>query len=88
MRIYSQNEVFRTAHEYTTAGCDMDHDPVTNQRLKHGVNEVCICCKKPSVELSEKDPEYGSFKQFYQTLEYKAYKCPACGYQFSWYKNK
>lgn len=82
MTPYTQSEVFRTARPYveTNAGS-------VGNGLSHGVNEACICCKSPanpipSAELME------PFKQFYKTLEHKAYQCPACGYMFSWYKPK
>lgn len=100
MKLYTQNEVFRTAHEYIPQDdLEFNNDDkskpfpvfsydVRGKKLKHGINEVCISCKTPSEELTNRDPELTPFKEFYKTYDYKAYKCPACGYMFSWYVKK
>lgn len=72
--------ITRTAHRY------MPKQLVCSfgDGLEHGINEVCRCCKSKGVPIGGAELE--PFKQFYKTREYKAYKCPACGYLFSWYK--
>lgn len=82
--LYTQSEVYRTAFKYIE-GTTTNASSV-GFGLKHGVNEVCICCKTPAEPLSES--ELTPFRSFYTAFEYKAYKCPSCGYMFSWYKKR
>lgn len=81
--MYTQQEVFRTARPYIDPKRSAAYS--FGDGLTHGINEVCRCCKAPAEKIDEDNAQ--AFQQFYKTKEYKAYKCPACGYMFSWYKN-
>ena len=80
MQLYSQSEVFRTASPYVHPGVTYSFGDGKN----HGINEICRCCKSDATEI--KGDDLIPWKQFYKTMEYRAYKCNACGYMFSWYR--
>jgi hypothetical protein len=93
---YAAKEVFRTAFEYIK-GTEAKAESL-GHGLKHGINEVCICCKAGS-KLSDGstagyvdriiDPvELKPWSDFYKTKDYAVYKCGSCGYQWSWFRDK
>ncbi len=95
-KTYSQNEVFRTAFKYLDG---TDSSGGFGHGLKHGVNQVCICCKGGSSMGDGKtsghvdriiDPvELKPWTDFYTSgaNEFAAYRCLSCGYQWSWYRS-
>ena len=92
MTTYTQSEVFRTAQPYIA-----ENQNGIGQGLTHGINQVCICCKAGStadgqvIGIVDKiiDPvDLKPWTDFYKTKDFAAYKCGACGYQWSWYKDK
>ena len=67
--------------------------------LKHGINQVCPCCKGGSTSggqtIGQVDRIVGlvelkPFQDFYDgksnMSEFNAYHCHSCGYEWSWYK--
>lgn len=83
--IYTANEVFRTAHEYIYS---TDSNPGSyGYGLKHGINQVCRCCKSADARKITNSVELKPWSDFYKKNEYAAYECLACGYMFSWYRD-
>lgn len=92
---YTPSQVFRTAFAYVD-----QPEGSLGAGLKHGVNQVCICCKAGSTHtdgqiagLVDRITDIVDLKpwaEFYTsgTKEYQAYKCGSCGYQWSWYRDK
>lgn len=79
----TKNEIFRTAHKYLSPREYSYGDGKT-----HGINEICRICKSDATAIGKNDEEHKDYEDFYKTLDYKAYRCNACGYVFSWYKDK
>ena len=82
MQIYSASEVFRTAHRWIEPKPDI----ASVGQGPQGINSVCICCKAEGDLLNPRDAQWASFNAFYQVHQWSAYQCPACSYQFSWFK--
>ena len=78
----TKNEIFRTAHPYMGPSDNYSF----GDGKTHGINEICRMCKSDATAISKNDDEHVDFQDFYKTKEYKAYRCNACGYVFSWYK--
>jgi hypothetical protein len=71
---YTQSEVFRTAHQYVEPGVFAS----LGDGKTDGINEVCRCCKSEATAIQSKE-HMQPFKDFYKTLDYKAYQCKTCG---------
>jgi hypothetical protein len=85
--VYTQQQVFRTAFPYLDGTAE-------RYGSEHGVNQVCPGCKAGSntqtrciVARVVDTVDLLPWAEFYKTKQYAAYKCGACGYQWSWYRD-
>ncbi len=78
-------DIFKTAFAYIP---ETEKDSQSfGYGLKHGINQVCICCKSTDTTQLQGNNSI-PWQNFYQKHAWAAYECNVCGYKFSWYKEK